>query len=63
MTFFGNDTGPTFLETNQHTKMISEGPCDTEDWTFNIAITGINYISKYIKIENIILNCNNSSQN
>ncbi len=36
--------------------MISEGSCDTEDWSndaekFSFAITGINYIWKYIKIE------------
>ncbi len=36
--------------------MISEGSCDTEDWsndTKNSAlITGINYIFKYIQIKN-----------
>ncbi len=36
--------------------MISEGSCDTEDWSndadFLALITGINYILKYIKIEN-----------
>ncbi len=37
--------------------MISEGLCDTEDWDngcwkFNFAITEINYILKYIQIEN-----------
>ncbi len=36
--------------------MISEGSCDTEDWSNNAEnsalITGINYILKYIKIEN-----------
>ncbi len=36
--------------------MISEGSCDTEDWSngswkFNFAITEINYILKYINIE------------
>ncbi len=36
--------------------MISEGSCDTEDWS-NVAenstlITEINYILNYIKIEN-----------
>ncbi len=34
--------------------MISEGSCDTEDWSNNAEnvalITGINYILKYIKI-------------
>ncbi len=37
--------------------MISEGLCDTEDWSNDaenscFTITGINYILKYIKIEN-----------
>ncbi len=36
--------------------MISEGSCDTEDWSYdaeNSALsTGINYILQYIKIEN-----------
>ncbi len=40
---------------NQHIRMISEGSCDTEDWSNtgeNIAlITGINYILIYIQIE------------
>ncbi len=40
---------------NQHNIMISEGSCDTEDWsidTENSALaSGINYILKYIKIE------------
>ncbi len=36
--------------------MISEGSCDTEDWSsgclkFSFPITVINYILKYIKIE------------
>ncbi len=34
--------------------MISEGPCDTEDWSNDdaensVLITGINYILKYIQ--------------
>ncbi len=36
--------------------MISEGSCDTEDWMMlkiQLCITGINYILKYIQIENI----------
>ncbi len=42
---------------NQHIRMISEGSCDPEDWS-NAAensalIKGINYILKYIQIENI----------
>ncbi len=36
--------------------MISEGSCDTEDWSNDAEnsdlITGINYILKYIHIEN-----------
>jgi len=36
--------------------MISEGSCDTEDWSNDAEnsalITGINYILKCIKIEN-----------
>ncbi len=47
--------------------MISEGSCDTEDWSNDAEnsalITGINYILKYIKIETVILNCNNISRN
>ncbi len=39
--------------------MISEGSCDTEDWSNDAEnsalITGINYILKYINIENIYL--------
>ncbi len=35
--------------------MISEGSCDTEDWSNDAknsaCITGINYILKYIKIK------------
>ncbi len=36
--------------------MISEGSCDTEDWSndaeIQLRITEINYILKYIHIEN-----------
>ncbi len=36
--------------------MISEGSCDTEDWSNDAEntalITGINYTLKYIQIEN-----------
>ncbi len=36
---------------NQHFRMISEGSCDTEDWSNDAEnsalITGINYILKY----------------
>ncbi len=42
---------------------MSEGSCDTEDWSngcwkFSFAITGLNYILKYIKIENSYFKCN-----
>jgi len=44
------------LAANQHIRMISEGSCDTEGWSNDAEnsalITGINYISKYIKTEN-----------
>ncbi len=40
---------------NQHI-MISEGSCDTEDWSNDAensaSITGIHLITKYIQIEN-----------
>ncbi len=35
--------------------MISEGSCDTENWSNyaeKLCFTGINYILKYIQIEN-----------
>ncbi len=41
---------------NQHIRMISEGSCDTEDWSNDAGnsalITGINYILTYIIIVN-----------
>ena len=41
---------------NQHIRMISEGSCDTEDWSNDAEnsalITGINYTLLYIHIEN-----------
>ncbi len=44
---------------NQHIRMISEGSCDTEDWSNDAEnsalITGINYIFKYTQIENSYL--------
>ncbi len=46
--------------------MISELSCDTEDWNNDaensVLIKGINYILKYIHIENSYLNCNNISE-
>jgi len=48
-----------FLEQqNQHIRIISEGSCDTDDWSND----GKNYISKYIQIKTAVLNCNNISQ-
>ncbi len=48
-----------FLEQQIIIRMISEGSCDTEDWCdgaeYTALITGINYISKHIQIENIYL--------
>ncbi len=43
-----------FLEQQINIRMISEGSCDTEVMMLKIqlCITGINYISKYITIEN-----------
>ncbi len=42
---------------NQYIRHIFERSCDTEDWRdgywkFSLAITGINYILKYIQIKN-----------
>ncbi len=39
---------------NQRIRMISEGSCDTEDWSNNWSnvTTKINYILEYIKTEN-----------
>ncbi len=44
---------------NQHIRMISEESCDTEDWSNDAEnsalITEINYILKYITIQNSYL--------
>ncbi len=49
---------------NQHIRMISEGSCDTEDWSndagYSALITEINYI--LFKQKTAILNCINISQ-
>ncbi len=43
---------------NQQIRIISEGSCDTEDWSndacleYHSIITEINYILKYFHIEN-----------
>ncbi len=45
--------------------MISERSCDTEDWSNdaeNSALHHRNNILKYIKLDNIILNCNDILQ-
>ncbi len=53
--FFSIDNNNTcFLSTNQHISLISEGSCDTEDWSNdaeNTALTtGRNYILTPIQI-------------
>ncbi len=52
-----SSTTVSTLIINQHIRMISEGSCDTEDCSNDAEntalITGINYILKYIKTENI----------
>jgi len=47
-----------FLEHQNHIRMISEGSCNSENWKFSSAMTGINYTLKYITIERVILNSN-----
>ncbi len=52
---------------NQHITMISDGSCDTEDWSnysenSALKITEINYILQYIYIENTTLSCTNILQ-
>jgi len=50
-----NNNKKCFLSYKLHFVM-SEGSCDTEDWSNDAEntalITGINYILKYIRIEN-----------
>jgi len=54
-----------FCAANHHTRMISEGSCDTEDWSNdaeNSALnTGIHYILKHITVKKQTVNsiCNN----
>ncbi len=49
---------PTLI-INQRIRIISEGSCDTEDWSNDAEnsalITEIHFILKYIKIENCYL--------
>jgi len=44
------------VASNHHIRVISEGSCDTEDWSNDAEnsdlITGIKYTLKYIQIEN-----------
>ncbi len=51
-----------FWAANQHIRMISEGSCDTEDWSNDAEnsafITAINYILNIFKYKTVILNCN-----
>ncbi len=46
--------------------MISEGSCDTEDWSNDAENSALHQRYKlhlkYFKVENVILNCNNISQ-
>ncbi len=48
------------MSCQQHIRVISEGSCDTEDWSNDAEnsalIKGINYILKYIQIQNSFLN-------
>ncbi len=50
-----NNNNNVIWTANQHIRMISEGSCDTEDWSNDaeslVLITEINYILKYIQIE------------
>ncbi len=55
-TVFNFDNKKVSWAPKQHIKMISEGSCDTEDWSndcwkFSFAITRINYILKYTEME------------
>ncbi len=56
ITIFNIDNKKCLLSSNQHIRMISEKSRDTEDWSNDagnsVCITGINYILKYIQIEN-----------
>ncbi len=52
-TVFNIDNKKLFLSINQHLRIISEGSCDTEDWSnncwkFSFAITGINFFKKIL---------------
>ncbi len=55
--FQHNNNNNNFWAANQNIRIISKGSSDTEDWSNDVKnsalITGINYILKYIQIENI----------
>ncbi len=56
LTVFNTDNKKCSWAPNQNIKQISEGLCDTEDWSngccnFSFTITGIIYILNYIKID------------
>jgi len=58
MTVFIIDNNHKYLLSTNHIRVISEGSCDTEDWTDaenSALITGINYILTYFDIENNFL--------
>ncbi len=58
-TIFNTDGDKCSWAANQHIRMISEGSCDTEDWSNDAEntalITEINYSLKYIQVENSYL--------
>ncbi len=64
-TVFNIHNNKWFWAPNQHIRIISErATCDTEDWSngcfkFWFAITGIDYVLKYISRKTVMLNCNN----
>jgi len=54
-----------YRASNHHIRVISEGSCDTEDWSNdaeNPAITGIYYILTHIHIENSYSSLKNLSK-
>ncbi len=47
---------------NQHIRMISEGYCDTEDWSNDTKNSALNRRNKLYENKKVILNCNNTLQ-
>ncbi len=47
-----SSTTVSTLIINQHIRMISEGSCDTEDWSNDAENSALLHILKYIKTEN-----------